>query len=467
MASTITGLYIFRRDLRIKHNLAIYNALSECDKVLPIFIFTPEQIKKNPYKSEHAIQFMIESLDDLKNDLQDKNGDLFTFYGDYEDIIKNLIKGNNIQNVYVNRDYTPYSKKRDNEIKKLCDSLNVTFKSYNDVCLFEPQTITTENGMYKKFTPFYNECLKKIKSIDFVPSYSFKKGWCEKIENNKYSISLKDAYIKYITPNKNNLIQGGREFAIKILNDIKEFKDYGKTRNLIYIPTTQLSGYLKFGCISSKEMYKVLIEKGFSKSHDLIRQLVWRDFYIHILDAYPHVLKGKSFKPQYDMIKWENDTKLFNAWKEGKTGFPIVDACMRQLNTVGYMHNRGRLIVASFLIKTLFIDWRKGEKYFAQQLIDYDPAANNGNWQWVAGSGVDSQPYFRIFNPWSQSEKHDKDAIYIKQWCPELTDVPAKDIHNWFKTYDDYLKNGIHYIKPIVDYSERRKMVLDKYKKYL
>ena len=198
------------------------------------------------------------------------------------------------------------------------------------------------------------------------------------------------------------------------------------------------------------------------KNDGLIRQLYWRDFYANILSAFPQVL-GSAMKPKYNNIQWEKDASLLRAWKEGNTGFPIVDAGMRELNNTGYMHNRARLITASFLIKTLLIDWQEGEKYFAQQLSDYDPASNNGNWQWVASTGADSQPYFRIFNPWSQSEKYDKDAVYIKKWIPELNNIPAKDIHKWDVKCKDY--KDTKYNCPIVNYEEQRKKAMNMYKK--
>lgn len=461
------GLYIFRRDLRIQNNTAFANALRECKKIIPIFIFTPGQVTNNSFKSNKSVQFMIESLSDLNGEIKSKKGDLYTLYGENEQVINYLLNKHKIDAIFLNNDYTPYSKTRDNKIMKLCKEEDIDFKAYEDVCLFNPGSITTENGVYKKFTPFYKKCLQNIKDIKQPPNTRFKSEWCGKMTKNKYLMDIKDAYIKLTVPDNKSLLQGGRKNALGILRDIREFKDYGKTRNMLDKETTQMSAYLKYGCISVKEVLFILQKRGFRNSHDLIRQLIWRDFYIHILDAYPYVLQGKSFKPKYDKIKWDNDIKLFNAWKDGNTGFPIVDACMRQLNTTGYMHNRGRLIVASFLIKTLFIDWRKGEKYFAQNLIDYDPAANNGNWQWVAGTGVDSQPYFRIFNPWSQSEKYDPDASFIKKWCPELNDVPEKDIHNWFKTHKKNIEAGIKYKSPVVDYSEKRKYVLEKYKKYI
>lgn len=459
------GLYIFRRDLRIQNNNALYHALKECKQIIPIFIFTPEQVTNNSFKSKKSVQFMIESLADLKQNIENKNGKLHTMYGDYKEIIKYLLKNENIDSLYVNTDYTPYSKSRDSDIQKICDKNTVKFKTYPDVCLIEPREIQTSDRMYKKFTPFYNECLKYFKNIKQVPSTSFKQDWCLNIDT-KFSTSIKKTYIEYTIPTTKSLLQGGRENALHILKNMKDFKDYADTRDNLNKETTHLSAYLKYGCVSAKEVLNTVMKNGFDKNHAFIRQLFWRDFYIHILDCFPHVLKGKPFNSKYSSIKWDNNTKHLNAWKKGETGFPIVDACMRQLNHSGYMHNRGRLIVASFLVKNLFIDWRKGEKYFAQNLIDYDPAANNGNWQWIAGSGVDSQPYFRIFNPWSQSKKHDINANFIKKWCPELNNVPAKDIHEWYKSHSKYT-NTVDYTIPIIDYSERRKYVLDKYKKYL
>ena len=240
--------------------------------------------------------------------------------------------------------------------------------------------------------------------------------------------------------------------------------NYDNLRNDLNTPTTQMSPYLKYGCISVREFFHKIKDKmGLDSA--LLRQLIWRDFYLHLMYCFPRVLNGKSLKPKYDNIVWENNTRLFNAWKRGKTGYPIIDANMRMLNETGYMHNRGRLIVSSFLVKLCLVDWRKGEKYFATKLIDYDPASNNGNWQWIAGSGADSQPYFRIFNPWAQSERHDTDAIFIKTWCPELTDVPAKHLHEWDKHYHEYKNND--YPSPVIDYKLQREKALALYKQYL
>jgi deoxyribodipyrimidine photo-lyase len=480
------ALFIFRRDYRIHDNTSLYHAFKDCDEVLPIFIFTPEQIieTKNKYKSDKSVQFMIESLGDLEHDIKKTGGKLFIYYGEAETIIKQVIKQNDIHSLYINADYTPYSKQRDYALQELCDKMNIEFKCYHDVCLFPPGSILTGSGeIYQKFTPFYNKCIEHTNSIKKLRKPKINSSWITTNSYMNHIISLQDAYKKYTNPVEHNAVQGGREYGLKIVQSITDFKDYGKTRNDLETPTTRLSAYLKYGCISVREVYYKLLDL-FSIQHDLIRQLIWRDFYIHLLDANPQVLQGKSLKPKYDKIKWGNNKEWFKAWCEGKTGFPIVDAGMRQLNETGYMHNRARLITASFLVKLLQVDWRWGEKYFAQHLVDYDPAANNGNWQWVAGSGADSQPYFRIFNPWSQAEKHDPNCVYIKRWIPELREVDVKDILNWETTHTNYICNNksntkskkiktnmdtkclqTNYIKPIINYKEQRHNSLEMYKK--
>ena len=460
------GIFIFRRDLRLDYNTSFAKCLEMCEKVVPVFIFTPEQIgSQNKYRSSHSIQFMIESLDDLKHQLTSKKGDLYALQGENNRIIEHLIKSTNADSLFVNMDYTPYSKKRDKSISKLCESKDVAFHSYHDVCLFEPGSITTDSGdTYQKYTPFYNKCISKLSSVERRNNTRFHNSWFFSSLKPTFSVSLKDMYLKLSELNKDVAVNGGRDNGLAIVSSLKDYNNYGKCRNLLTYNTTQLSAYLKYGCVSVVEVFNKLMSIS-NKGNDLIRQLIWRDFYIHILDAFPHVLEGKSLKPKYDAIRWENNRTWFNHWKKGTTGFPIVDACMRQLNETGYMHNRGRMIVASFLIKNLRTDWRWGEKYFAQNLVDYDPAANNGNWQWVSGSGADSQPYFRIFNPWTQSEKFDKDCEYIKKWCPELESVPNKHIHQWEKYYQEH--SDIKYPKPIIDYSESREKAISMYKKYL
>jgi deoxyribodipyrimidine photo-lyase len=263
--------------------------------------------------------------------------------------------------------------------------------------------------------------------------------------------------------------------ALDILKKIEkgEQDDYGSKRNDLSYSTTQLSAFIKYGLVSIREVACSIlgidgkktdkITYGQMKNNALFRQLLWREFYAVILFYIPRVLK-EPFQEKYKKLKWINNDKWTTAWKNGRTGFPIVDACMTQLNKSGYMHNRGRLIVSSFLVKILLTDWREGEHYFASMLVDYDPASNNGNWQWVAGTGTDSMPYFRIFNPWLQSEKYDKNASYIKKWLPHLKNVDAKHLHKWNEHWEDYDLKVLNYVKPIVDYKTQREKALKLYK---
>jgi deoxyribodipyrimidine photo-lyase len=448
------NIFIFRRDFRIKDNIGLNNCINNSDIIYPIFIFTPEQVVDNSFKSDNAVQFMCESLNYLKKKIKK----LTFLKGDYIDVLTDIIKKNNITGIYTNTDYTKYSIKREKDIEKLCKKLDIEFHYYHDITLYEPKSITTGSGnVYQKFTPFYNTCMKlnpKKPTTKSFDKYNSAKS--------KYKITNINTFYNF---NENLHVNGGRKEALRILKKIRDFKNYENTRNTLSLETTNLSAYLKFGCISIRECYYKL-QKAFNKKHPLIRQLIWRDFYYHL--GYGFIDRfGNSLKPQYDKIKWENNRSQFNHWKDGKTGYPIIDACMQQMNETGYMHNRGRLLTSSFLIKNLGIDWRWGEKYFAQTLVDYDVLVNNGNWQWGSGSGADSQPYFRTFNPWLQSERYDKDCEYIKYWLPNLKDVNNKHLHNWEKYYKEYDLKDIEYYKPMIDYKESKENVMKMYKKAL
>lgn len=445
------GLFIFRRDFRIIDNKGLLFLDNECDKIYTIFIFTPEQVSNNNFKSENCIQFMIESLMDLEKEIKKNEGELLCFYGDNNKIIEYLINELDIKIICSNKDYTPYSIERSNRINKLCSKYNIEYHETKDYYLNEPDTIVnSQNTPYKKFTPYYDEVKNKIKfTIESKPKK------LDKISKKlKYSIKLNIALNKFTTINDNIYIHGGRKEGIERLKKSKNITNrYEETRNLLNKETTGLSAYIKFGCISIREVYKELTGK-------IRKQLIWRDFYMNILYNYPHVLEN-PMKENYSKIKWNEDRKIFNLWKNGKTGYPIVDAGITQLNTTGYMHNRARLIVGCFLVKILLINWQWGEKYFATKLVDYDPASNNGNWQWISGSGTDSQPYFRIFNPWNQSKTYDNNCEYIKKWIPELRDIPNDHIHNWYKYSKEY---KIEYPSPIVDYVTQRDKMMKLYK---
>jgi deoxyribodipyrimidine photo-lyase len=450
------GLFIFRRDLRIIDNNGLNALNSVCKNIFTIFIFTPEQVSNsNKYKSDNSVQFMIESLEDLSSVITKNGGKLYTFYGNNENMIAECIRVFNIDIVCFNIDYTPYAIQRDKDIIKLCEKMKTYVMYEHDYYLHEPGTILNgTNEPYKKFTPYYNSALKKkVESPLRFKNINFSK----KQTSITNSISLKQAILKFTKENPNILIHGGRQNAIKQLSTaLRTQKHYSTTHNELWKPTSELSAYIKFGCLSIREIYNV-----FKKNHDFVRQLIWRDFYANILFSFPYVL-GHSMKTNYSKIKWHHNSSWFEAWCNGNTGFPIVDAGMRQLNTTGYMHNRARLIVSSFLVKTLLIDWREGEKYFAKKLVDYDPASNNGNWQWVASTGADSQPFFRIFNPTEQGKNFDPDCLYIKKWIPQLDQAEPSIIHNWETEWRE--NKQFKYPKPICDYKIQKEKALKMYK---
>lgn len=449
------GLFIFRRDLRIIDNNGLNLLNEKCKNIYTIFIFTPEQVgSSNKYKSDNSVQFMIESLEDLAKEIRTQGGNLYTFYGKNDKVIADCIKAFDINVVCFNLDITPYAKKRDADIIQLCEKMK-TYVMYDyDYYLHEPNTILNGSGEpYQKFTPYYQSALK----IKVQPPSGKRKIYFRTSSSHiSNKITLDEALNKFTKVNPDILVHGGRDNAIKQMRSVvKTLKNYESTHNDLNKKTTELSAAIKFGCVSIREVYKV-----FHSKTALIRQLFWRDFYSQVLYHYPNVL-GHSLKPKYNKIKWHHNENWFKAWCNGMTGFPVVDAGMRQMNQTGYMHNRARLIVASFLVKTLLIDWQKGEQYFSQTLTDYDPANNNGNWQWISGGGADSQPFFRIFNPWEQGKNYDPDCIYIKKWIPELATLSADEIHKWDEVYQNY--KNIKYPKPICDYKIQKEKALKMY----
>jgi deoxyribodipyrimidine photo-lyase len=453
------GLFIFRRDLRIVDNNGLNFLSTLCNNIYTIFIFTPEQVGSgNKYKSDNAVQFMIESLDNLATEIRKQGGNLHTFYGHNEKVIADCIKSWDINVVAFNLDITPYSRIRDDGIVKMCQRMKVFVTYTPDYYLCEPGSVLNGSGeVYQKFTPFYNQAKTKKVEKPVTKKLHFRSSNTHIL--NK--ITLEEAMKKFVgKENPYILVMGGRAEALKQMRIAKNnIKHYAETRDELSKPTSQLSSFIKFGNISIREVYY-----AFKSNHSFIRQLYWREFYSGILYEFPHVL-GHALKPKYDKIRWHHNERWFDAWCKGETGFPIVDAGMRQLNTTGYMVNRARLITMSFLIKTMLIDYRLGERYFATKLTDYDPASNNGNTLWIMGGGADSQQYMRIFNPFTQAKDHDSDCKYIKTWIPELNDVDNKVILNWETEWENHKE--IKYPKPILDYSEQRKKALDMYAKAL
>lgn len=465
------AIFIHRRDLRIYDNLGILCANTLAESLIPIFIFDPMQVSnKNKFKSNNAIQFMVESLEDLSAQYKDKGGKLHLLYGNTNNVLKEVFDLLKPDLVVFCADYTPFARKRDNNICKLCKQMKIDVRIIEDSMLVPIKNTpkTSNDTPYKVFTPYFNAA-KKI-SID-KPQNITKLSFANVKHKLPYIDNMSSLYTKNTTIN----VHGGRTNGLKILKNIKKFSSYNKTRNIPSKDTTHLSAYNKFGCISIREEYYAFVNT-LGKNNELIKQLYWRDFYMMIAYFHPHILgklgTNRNFKENYSKVPWitsKNATKqqkeYLKLWQQGKTGFPIVDAGMRQLNTTGFMHNRLRMIVASFLTKNLFWHWEEGEIYFANNLVDYSPMQNHGGWTWTAGSGVDSQPYFRVFNPWSQSQKYDPNAEYIKKWIPELKNVPAKDIHKWNENYNNY--KNVKYPEPIVDYSKTREQAIAKFKKAL
>jgi deoxyribodipyrimidine photo-lyase len=456
MKSFRKTLFIFRRDLRLEDNTGLINALENSELVIPCFIFTPEQTEKNSLKNNHCLQFMIESLEDLETQLQEKSATLYKFYDHPEQIIAKCQKELGIDAVFVNKDYTPYSHQRDKKIFDLCHKHGIAFDTFDDALLNDPEQVRKKDGKpYSIFTPYFRYASTlPVKQPKPNRYFNYFKGEISFSESSEiYNRILPDK-------NKNNAVAGGRKEALKIFKILSSFGGYEETRNIPALKgTTYLSSYLKFTVVSIREVYQAICQQ-LSSEHELIRELYWRDFFTAIAYFYPEVF-DKAFHVEFRKIKWTNNEQYFAAWCKGETGFPIVDAGMRELNTTGFMHNRVRMVVASFLTKDLHIDWKWGEHYFAKQLIDYDPAVNNGNWQWAASTGCDAQPYFRIFNPWTQQKKFDPDCIYIKKWIPELKSVVTKTIHEWNEEGTDLF--GPKYPSPIIDHSIEAKVALKMY----
>jgi deoxyribodipyrimidine photo-lyase len=423
-----------------------------------LFILDPIQIdkNKNDYFSNNCVQFMMESLIDLNDQL---DGKLNILYGNTIIILDKLIKELKIDSIFVNMDYSPFSIKRDNNIKKICEINKIDLFQYHDLLLTDIETNLKENDSpYLVFSIFHNISKnKKVREINIEKLNHKKFRKIGKLNNNNFKSITRNKLKDFYEFNKDIHVNGGREKGLRILKTITTQKDYNNKRNLVSYESTNLSAYIKFGCLSIREIYYSFVKKLGNKN-DLIKQLYWRDFYYFILFYNPETLTKKVGLKKY-IIKWSHNNKKFIKWCNGETGFPIVDASMRHLNKCGYMPNRSRLIVANFLVKLLRIDWTWGEKYFAQNLVDYSVSNNLGNWQWVASIGTDYQN--RIYNPVSQSKKADPDCIYIKKWIPELSNINNKDIHEWNTKYINY--ESI-YINPLINYIEEYRKSKDFFK---
>jgi deoxyribodipyrimidine photo-lyase len=431
---SIVNIMWFRRDLRLNDNAALYHALKSNYPVIPIFIFDTHILDKLSEKDDARVSFIHDSLLQMQQQLLDLNSSLEIYYGTPETIFKKLFEKHNIHTVYTNHDYEAYGIERDAQILKLCQSKNANLLTYKDHVLFEKNEVVKDDGQpYTVFTP-YSKKWKTVEAVNNISCYQ-----TENYLNNFYQQKAQPI----ITLNEIGFKHSEIEYPSAIPN-AEIIQVYNTQRDYPGINSTSKLGlHLRFGTISIRAL-AILAKKT---NETFLNELIWRDFYNAILYHYPHINKGIAFRPIYDKIEWRNNKAEFEAWCNGKTGYPIVDAGMRELNATGFMHNRVRMITASFLVKHLLIDWRWGEAYFAKKLLDFDFASNNGGWQWASSSGCDAAPYFRIFNPTLQMDKFDKNRKYINKWVPEL--------------------QGFNYIKPIVVHEEARKRVLDAYAKVL
>ena len=421
-------LFWFRRDLRLDDNTGLFEALNSGQEVLPLFIFDKNILAELP-ENDARVTFIHKLLEDVNSGLEKHKRSLAVFHDTPEGIFKKLISEHQITAVYTNHDYEPYALKRDKEIHKLLADNNIDFKTFKDQVIFEKNQVVKDDGTpYVVYTPYMKKW-KDLFSKTPIYTHNSESKLTEIAEHSYPFLSLKD--IGFVESEIKPV-----QFSVtdSIITDYKETRDFPAIDG-----TSHLSPHLRFGAVSIRK----IIKKAFdSNKETFFNELIWREFFMQILWHFPETVT-KSFRPKYDTIKWRNNEKEFKAWLEGKTGYPIVDAGMRELNTTGSMHNRVRMVVASFLCKHLLIDWRWGEAYFAEKLFDYEQSSNVGNWQWAAGSGVDAAPYFRIFNPSEQTKKFDKELKYIRKWVPEFEDIEYR---------------------PIVDHKEARERALKVYK---
>ncbi|MGE3609801.1 MAG: deoxyribodipyrimidine photo-lyase [Bacteriovoracaceae bacterium] len=441
-----------RRDLRLHDHAALSHALNMGETSV-VFIFDSHILDKLKNKQDRRVTFIYQSLVEIEKELQKKGSSLYILYGKPEEEIVALAEKLKVKNVFCNRDYEPYAKKRDELVSKRLKAIGINFESFKDSVFFEKhEVLTGSRGLYKVFTPYKNKWLENFENTGkTISDFSCPLKNLKKIENKKNILSF-NWYQEIGFTETPPPLSGGTDQAFKKLKKFqKHIDDYKEARNFPAQPgTSELSVYIRFGNLSIRDMIRFSIEHKSEGASTWLSEIIWRDFYQMILDTHPYVEKG-AFKKEYEKIEYPGSEKEFKAWCEGRTGFPIVDAAMRCLNETGMMHNRLRMIVASFLCKILLVDWRKGEHYFAEKLLDFDLAANNGGWQWSSSSGCDAQPYFRIFNPYTQSEKFDPQGDFIRQWCPELASLSNKEIHHPSQ------------VKPIVSYELQRQKCLKVY----
>lgn len=436
------SLFIFRRDLRLIDNTALIEASKNSKKVVLAFIFNPRQLEKeNKYFSRKAFTFLIESLEELQRMVKNYGGYLNVLYGNPSEVLARIFSEKSIDAVYINKDYTPFSIDRDKELSKICARQKIQFNTFDDALLHPPGSVRKSNN--QPYTTF-NSFARKARNMKFCETSTYV------VKNiSPEVLSSSDPSILNKFPKEKLFYPAGRNAGLRALLDLP--KNYSSQRDIpAKNSTAHLSSHHKFGTVSIRETHFAALNT-YGADSQFESELLWRDFFTHIAYFFPRVF-GSSFQEKYKHIPWINSREKFDAWCSGRTGVPIVDAGMRELSQTGFMHNRVRMIVCSYLVKNLHIDWRWGEQHFAQSLVDYDPSVNNGNWQWGAGTGCDAAPYFRIFNPWRQHEKFDPDWEYVCRWLKELSSMKKEEKTMALKSFDTkLLQEKYDYPPPLVD----------------
>lgn len=462
------ALVWFRRDLRVDDQTALYQALKAADQVFCAFILDRDILDALP-RADRRVEFILGALRVLDEDLRKLGGALIVRHGFAADEIPRLAAELGVQAVFTNHDDEPQALMRDARVADLLKSVNAELLSFKDHVVFERREVmTAAGGPYGVFTPYKNAWLRKVDEF-YLSSYPVERH-AQALAKSELAVgvpSLED--IGFEPAGLIAHVGQGSRGAEALLDDfLDRIADYDRKRDFPAAKgPSYLSVHLRFGTVSIRRLARIahqLMQGGDHGAEIWLSELIWRDFYHQVMHHHPHAMTS-AFKPEYDAIRWETGAQadqLFAAWCEGRTGFPLVDAAMRQLNQTGYMHNRLRMVVASFLTKDLGLDWRRGEAYFARQLLDFDLAANNGGWQWASSSGCDAQPYFRIFNPTSQSEKFDADGRFIRRYCPELAGLPAKAIHAPWERAPLEMQ-GSAYPRPVVDHAIARERTLARY----
>ncbi|SNS02222.1 deoxyribodipyrimidine photo-lyase type I [Methylobacillus rhizosphaerae] len=465
------SLVWFRRDLRDYDHAALYHALKHAAPATCVFVFDTDILDTLTNRQDKRVEFIWESVRELKHALQQQGSDLLIRHGRAVEEIPKLACALGVESVYCNHDYEPACIARDKSVQQALASHNITFHSFKDQVIFEQDEILTKSGTpFSVFTPYKNAWLRTLNDF-YLQAYPVG-PYLSRLATSlpEPMPTLESLGFEHSDPNLPALptgMSGGQQLCTDFRDRMQHYRD---TRDFPAIKgPSYLSVHLRFGTVSIRQLASAAYYQGGAGAETWLSELIWRDFYFQILHHHPHIAHGRSFKPEFEQIPFSNDRALFQAWCNGKTGYPLVDAAMRQLNQTGYMHNRLRMITASFLVKDLLVDWRWGERYFATHLIDFDLAANNGGWQWAASTGCDAQPWFRIFNPVTQSEKFDPRGKFIRKYVPELKQCDSREIHApWLipPLQQQALKLviGENYPAPIVNHALQRERALALYK---